>query len=78
MTVDLLIEAAGDDRSLAADMLEALDAVTPHPLMFSVFVDGAEWTAGDERVAPVYRHNRKPEEIAAVFGNAILKATRAA
>ncbi len=76
MVPDLVEDAAGGDARLAADMLEKLDACTPKPWMFSLYVDGAEHISDGKSVSTVYRYDRSSEEIAAVFGKACALAAR--
>ena len=76
MLPDLLEEAAGGDNALAADALEALDFCTPRPWTFSLYLDGGELLGDGESFGVTYRYNRKPEEVAAVFGKACALAAR--
>lgn len=73
---DLLLAAAEGDRNLVDDALCALDACTPKPWTFGMYLDGAEAVSDGETVNFVYRYNRKPEEVAAVFGKACVIAAR--
>jgi hypothetical protein len=64
---DLLLDAARGNGNLAADANEALDRAAPGGA-FSFWADGGKWT--DE--GAVYEYNRRPAEVAAAFGKAIL------
>lgn len=79
MTPDLAHKAAGGNFRLASEVLEALDQATPSGMAFSIWVDGAKPNqSADGSVSFTYTYDRKPSEIAAVMGKAIMTAQRQA
>lgn len=75
MVPSLLEDSARGDRELAIQALEILDGCTPRPWTFSVWVDGPRWVNDSDSFAfVVYSYDRKPAEILAVIGKALMRA----
>ena len=66
---DLLEKAAEQDTALVNAAICLLDDCSPGK-NFHFFSDGGRWTLG----GPVYHYDRKPGEVAAVFGRACMQA----
>ena len=69
MLPDLLDKSAEGDKALVNAALCLLDECSPGR-NFHFFVDGGRWRLG----GPVYHYDRKPSEVAAVFGRACMHA----
>lgn len=70
---DCLVESAAGDSQLAGDALAVLDAVSPGGV-FSIWADGGRFD--DEAGGFIYEYNRRPTDIAAVIGLAVIRAER--
>ena len=65
---------SGGDEALIGLMLEALDAATPGG-NFHIWIDCGEAVMSGDQAGFVYAdHQRKPSEVSAVLGKAILAA----
>lgn len=71
---DAIQRIADGDRRIIGQMLEALDAATPGG-NFHVWLDCGEAVISGDQVGFVYgERQRKPSEIAAVLGKALVRA----